>query len=180
MSDKLQANITIEVTRVPSGTSLLEQGVLVEKIDNEIPTLYDCLSKILEPQMIPEEWDKLYKAVPMFKSIKKGTCIFLLSDKAMTYYNCLISNVQTSEEKTGISRLIYTDDEDFDIHKLPRITKKSQFELIKNGSINYIKPDNTYVIRTCTTFKGGVNNNKTVKSIDYLFYIPRSSIFNGG
>lgn len=179
MSNKIHANVTIEVTRVSSGASLLEQGVLVEKIDNEIPTLYDCLAKILEPQMIPSEWNKLYEVVPMFKRVKKGTCVFLLSEKAISYYNCMISNVQTNTEKTGLSQLIYTDDEDFNIRKLPRITKKSQFEDLRNGIVNYIKPDKTYVVKTSTMFKSGINCNKTINTVDYLFYIPRSSIFKG-
>lgn len=179
MHSKIQANVSIEVTRVSAGTSLLEKGVLVEKIDSEIPTLYDCLAKILEPQMVPEEWDKLYEVVPMFKRIKKGTCVFILSDKAISYYNCMISNVHTDEEKTGLTKLIYTDDEDFDIRRLPKITKKSQFDELRNGVVNYIKSDKTYVISTTSTVKFGINSNKTVHNIDYLFYIPRSSIFKG-
>lgn len=171
------SNNCIDVTRVPAGTSLLEQGVLVEKIDNEIPTLYDCLAKILEPQMIPTEWEKLYEAIPMFKKIKRGTCVFLLSEKAIAYYNCMISNIHTDEEKSSPSQLIYTDDEDFNIHRLPRITNKCQFEELRNGIINYIKHDKTYVVKTTSVFKSGINHNKTIRTVDYLFYIPRSSIF---
>lgn len=169
----------LPIRRVPGGTSLLSTGVLVETIDNEIPTLYDCLCKILEPQMIQSEWERLSENVPLFQHIKKGSCVFILSEKALQYYNCLISNVHTSEEKTGLIKLIYTDDDEFNVRAIPRITKESQFEKIKSGMVSYIKPDKTYVIRVSTDFISGVNRNIKESVIDYLFYIPADSIFKG-
>lgn len=167
------------IQRVPGGVSLLQTGVLVEKIDSEIPTLYDCLARILEPQMVASEWKKLTENLSLYKRVKKGACVFILSENAVKYYNCLISNVHTPTERTGLTQLLYTDDEEFDIRSLPRLTKDWQYDEVKQGLVNYIKPDHTYVIKTTTHFTSGPNLNHTETTVDYLFYIPAESIFGG-
>lgn len=167
------------VQRVPGGVSLRSTGVLVEKIDSEIPTLYDCLARILEPQMVASEWKKLTENIPLYKKVKKGACVFILSENAVKYYNCLISNVHTPTERTGLTQLLYTDDEEFNVRALPRLTKDWQYDEVKNGLVSYIKPDRTYVIKTSTHFTSGPNLNHTETTVDYLFYIPATSIFEG-
>lgn len=167
------------VKRVLPGTSLLTTGCLVERIDGEIPNLYSCLCKILMPQMIQSEWDKLTEGMKLSKRIQKGTCIFILSEKAYNYYNCLISNVNTVGEKSSKMRLLYTDDNDFDVYRLPKITNDRQFNDIKNGVMTFIKPNNTYVIKTTTEFISGPNHNHKETVTDIAFYIPRDSLFVG-
>lgn len=170
---------TMPVQRVPGGVSLCNTGVLVERIDSEIPTLYDCLARILEPQMITSEWKKLTENIQLYKKMRKGTYIFVLTESTAKYYNCLISNVHTNMERTGLTQLLYTDDEDFNIRALPRLTMNWQYDEIKDGKISYIHTDKTYVIKTSTHFTSGSNLNHTQTVVDYLFYIPSSSIFEG-
>jgi len=167
----------LPVKHVTTNLSLLDTGFVVEKIDKEIPNLYSCLFKILMPQMYEDAWDELTKNLPLTKRMKAGTCIFVMSEKAQNYCNCLISNVHTSTEKTCKTHLLYTDDEDFDIIKLPRITKEEQFNNVKKGITSFIKPDNTYVIKTTTIFMSGINKNCKNKAEDIIFYIPRRSLY---
>lgn len=164
------------ITRVPANTSLLSTGVLVEKIDSTMPTLYDCLITILEPQMYKSKWVELIENIPSYSGTRKGSCVFILSEQAQSYYNCLISNVRTETERTISTQLIYTDDEEFNVRTLPRITKQSQFDDVEKGLISYIQPDKTYAIKTTTCFKSGPNLSKSETIIDYLFYIPSDSI----
>lgn len=167
------------VSRVPGGVSLLQTGVLVEKIDSEIPTLYDCLTRVLEPQMVGSEWKKLTENLELYKKVRKGTCVFVLTENAVQYYNCLISNVHTDTERTGLTQLLYTDDEEFNIRSLPRLTEDWQYDRVERGQVSYIKPDHTYVVKTTTHFTTGVNLNHFETTTDYLFYIPAMSIFGG-
>ena len=168
-----------KVYRLPVGISLLETGVLVEHADNELPTLYDCLSKILEPQMTVSAWNNLLENISMLKHIKRGSCVFILSEKAIEYYNCLISNVHTKYEKTGLIKLLYSDDEEFNPKTIKRITNEKQFEKVKLGLVQYIKPDKTYALKVQTTFISGANNNIAETVTDYLFYIPADSLIKG-
>lgn len=179
ISNNSNSRINMPVKRVQPGSSLLVNGCLVEKIDSEIPNLYSCLCKILMPQMIPTEWERLTENLQLSKRIQKGTCVFILSEKAKSYYNCLISNVHTASEKSSRTRLLYTDDESFDIRKLPSITNEKQFERIKQGSISFIKSDCTYVIKTTTEFISGKNMNHSETVTDIAFYIPRKNLFDG-
>lgn len=173
------SRVNMPIKRVQPGSSLLVNGCLVEKIDSEIPNLYSCLCKILMPQMITTEWERLTDNLQLSKRIQQGTCVFILSEKAQIYYNCLISNVHTTNEKSSRMRLLYTDDDGFDIRKLPKITNEKQFDQIKRGNISFIKSDCTYVIRTTTEFISGRNMNHSETVTDIAFYIPRKNLFDG-
>jgi hypothetical protein len=168
------------VTRVNGGTSLFSTGVLVEKIDSEVPTLYDALARILEPFMCATEWSKIAENIPLYKKMKHGTCIFVLTEDNFAEYNCLIANVHTNTEKTGIIKCLYSDDEDFNPRKLPFITNKVQYDSIKNGILHFIKNDKTYVVQTTTKFVSGANNNHLEIVTDYAFYIPTESLLQEG
>lgn len=168
-------NFTI-VPRVSGGVPLLNTGVLVEKIDSEIPTLYDCLARILESQMMESAWKKLTENLPLYKQLKKGSHVFVFTEKQIALYNCLISNVRTTTEQTALTQTLYTDDENFNAARLPRITKECQYNDIQTGKIGFINPENTYAIKTTTKFISGPNLNHIETETDYLIFIPTESI----
>lgn len=165
-----------DIVRVTSGTSLHSTGVLVEKIDGEIPLLYDALERILMPFITYNEWVNLVSKLPMYRKVKKGTCVFILTEKTFNEFNCLIANVNTDVEKTVSLQCLYTDDEAFNVFDLPIIETNLQFESIKKGLLHFARPDKLYVIKTTTTLISGCNSNHIENFCDFIFYIPKSCL----
>ena len=165
-----------DIIRVMRGTSLHSTGVLVEKIDGEIPLLYDALERILMPFITYNEWVNLVNKLPMYRKVRKGTCVFILTEKTFNEFNCLIANVNTSAEKTVSSQCLYTNDIDFNIFDLPIIETDLQFESIKKGLLHFARPDKLYVVKTTTTMISGCSNNHIENCYDIILYIPKNCL----
>lgn len=161
------------IKRITNPPHLLEVGVLVEKIDREIPDVQECMSRILRPQMYPENWRQLVSGVPV-KREKPKTIVTFTTVKALATFNCMIANVRTPQEMTIRIETLYTDDPEFSGSMLPPITKEEEYAKIEQGKICYINPECTYVVKILSQER---LNGITERVTDIVFYVPEESLY---
>lgn len=161
------------IKRITNPPSLLDVGVLVEKIDKEIPDIQECMSRVLRPQMFSGKWRELSSRIPV-KREKPKTIVTFTTEKEIKTFNCMIANVKTTREMTIRIEVLYTDDPEFTPSVLSPVTSEEQYAEIEKGKVCYIDPECTYVIKTLTQEKiNGVIDRVT----DILFYIPQESLY---
>jgi hypothetical protein len=162
------------IRRVLKPISLLSHEVVVEKIDIEIPDIYECASRILKDQMYSEAWQRLIEGL-IIQNEARNTVVTFTSYMGLSTFNCTIANVRSKYEKTLKSQVLYTNDEDFNLKNMKVIRNQKEFDNIENGITNFINPSKTYVIKTKTREEySGVPEVVT----DIVFYIPESDLFN--
>lgn len=162
-----------QIRRVLKPISLIDNEVIVEKIDNEVPDLYECASRVLRNQMYSNDWDELITGIDIIPE-QKNTVVTFTSTKGINSFCCMIANVRTKQEKTIKSTVLYTNDIDFNIDKLPVVRTEAEFKRIDCGDVCFIKPNKMYVIKTKTReIYRGVSEVVN----DIVFYVPQESLF---
>ena len=161
-----------QIRRVIRPISLINNEVIVEKIDSEVPDLYECASRVLRTQMYSSKWDSLIENLEIIPE-RKNTVITFTSTKGINTFCCMIATVRSKNERTIKSSVLYTDDNEFKIESLPVIRTQREFDRIDNGEVCFINPDKTYVIKTQTR---EVFNCVPELVNDIVFYIPQTSL----
>lgn len=162
------------IRRVLRPISLLSHDVIVEKIDIEIPDMYDCATRVLRGQMYESAWNKLIKGLDITNE-KRNTVVTFTSELGLNTFNCMIANVKTRQERTLKTQVLYTDDDDeFDLKNIKPVRNEKEFNAIDKGETNYINKNKTYVIKTLTR---ELYSGYPEEITDIVVYIPAKDLY---
>lgn len=129
----------------------------------------DTLEELLYPRVYQDVLQYLTKNLPI--RYERNACVVAyLGSDALTDFTLMSSSISTSEECTISERVIYTNDDDFNVDDLI-IYDNSYFTSIKKGDYIILDSELVYLFKLTT-------KAKTHKNIltEYLVYLPCSAL----